>query len=446
MKTFIKVVSSTVPMLLFSLAITIATSVQCEAQDWLRFRGNDGSGVSSESAKTATEFSASKNMAWKAELPGAGASAPIIVGDKVILTCYSGYGESRTDLGDMDDLKRHVVCFNKKTGDKIWQKDFDSVLPEDPFQGMGVPEHGYSSGTPVSDGKHIFAFFGKTGVIALDMDGNKVWQKSVGTKSGQMRWGSGASPVLHQDVLVVNATDEDSSLVGLNKKTGEEMWKNSDIKNAWSTPIVVGEGDDAAVVFSLPYEVWGLNPKTGKMKWYATNGVQDSSVSASPVAKDGVVISMGGRSGTAVALKAGGKSDITETHTVWEGKATGRIVSPILVGDHIYGFSRGVANCIKADSGESVYRERLPASKDAPSAGGGRRGPSSDYCSPVSADGKIYQFTKGGSCYVIEANPEFKVLAVNSLADGSEFNSTPAFSEGKMFVRSNKYLYCIGEK
>lgn len=443
--TFVNVIVTTVTMLLCSLVMSIAAPNKSEAQDWLRFRGNDGSGVSSESAKTATEFSPEKNMAWKAELPGAGASAPIIVGDKVILTCYSGYGTSRTDLGNMDDLKRHVVCLNKKTGKTIWQKDFDSVLPEDPFQGMGVPEHGYSSGTPVSDGKHVFAFFGKTGVIALDMDGNKIWQKSVGTSSGRMRWGSGASPVLHQDVLVINATDEASSLVGLNKTTGEEMWKNPDINNAWSTPLVVGEGDEAELIFSLPYEVWGLYPKTGKMKWYVTNGVQDSSVSASPVASNGVVISMGGRSGTAVAVKTGGKSDVTKTHTLWEGKATGRIVSPILVGDYVFGFSRGVANCVKADSGESVYRERLPETKDAPAAGG-RRGPSSDYCSPVSADGKIYQFTKGGSCYVIEAKPEFKVLAVNSLNDGSEFNSTPAISEGKLYVRSNKYLYCIAEK
>jgi hypothetical protein len=277
------------------------------------------------------------------------------------------------------------------------------------------------------------------------MDGNKLWQKSVGTKSGRMKWGSGASPVLHQDVVVVNASDEDAALVGLNKSTGEEVWKNTDIENVWSTPLIVGEGDKAELVFSLPSEVWGLNPKNGKLKWYSTNGIQDSSVSTSPVVNKDVVISMGGRSGTAVAIKTGGKSDVTESHTVWEGKATGRIVTPIVVGDHIFGFSRGIANCVKADSGESVYRERLPETNDPPAAGG-RRGPSSDYCSPVAADGKIYQFTKGGSCYVIEAKPEFKVLAVNSLNDGSEFNSTPAFSEGKLYVRSNKFLYCVGQK
>lgn len=440
--------SSLLPKFLLSLAIGLTATAYSQAQDWLRFRGNDGSGVSTESASTVAEFSQEKNLAWKTELPGAGASAPIIVGDKVIVTCYSGYGMSRdrNALGNMDDLKRHVACYNKTTGEKTWQKDFDSVLPEDAFSGMGVPEHGYASGTPVSDGKHIFAFFGKTGVIALDMDGNKLWQQSVGTSSGRMRWGSGASPVLHQDVVVVNASDEDAALVGLDKKTGKEVWKNTDIENVWSTPLVVGEGDDAVLVFSLPSEVWGMNPKNGKLKWYTTNGIQDSSVSTSPVVNNDVVISMGGRSGSAVAIKTGGKSDVTKSHTVWEGQATGRIVTPIVVDNHIFGFSRGIANCIKADTGESVYKERLPANKDPQTGGGGRRGPSSDYCSPVAADGKIYQFTKGGSCYVIEAKPEFKVLAVNSLNDGSEFNSTPAISGGKIFVRSNKYLYCLGEK
>ena len=165
-------------------AIAIATIVTitastCQAQDWLRFRGNDGSGVSSESATTATEFSADNNIKWKVELPGAGASAPIVVGDKIVLTCYSGYGQDRKDPGQIEDLMRHVVCFNKKTGDKIWQKDFENEVAEDPFTGMGVPEHGYSSSTPVSDGKHVFVFFGKGGVMRWTLPkvkkfGNKV--------------------------------------------------------------------------------------------------------------------------------------------------------------------------------------------------------------------------------------------------------------------------------
>ncbi len=429
--------ASFIPGLLLVLGVSTLP-----AQDWLRFRGNDGSGVSSESAATATEFSLTKNIAWKTDLPGAGASAPIIVGDKIFLTCYSGYGMSRTNPGDMANLKRHVVCYNKRTGVKIWQKDIASVLPEDPFSGMGVPEHGYASGSPVSDGKLVFAFLGKSGVFGFDLEGNQIWSKSLGTDSGRMKWGSGASPILHKDVLIINASDESNSLVGLNKSDGETIWKNSEIQNAWSTPLIVGSGEKAVLVFSIPYEVWGLNPKNGKLKWYATNGIPGNSVSTSPIANQDVVIVMGGRSSSAVAIKMGGQADVTQTHTLWEGKATGRIVSPIVIDDYIFGFDRGIANCIKADSGESVFRERLPVDPNANSSSG-RRGISSNYCSPVSADGKIYQFTKKGTCYVLQAKPEFKVLATNNLNDGSEFNSTPAISEGKIYVRSNKRLYCI---
>ena len=413
--------------------------------DWLRFRGENGSGVSKEKDTLPTEFGDEKNLAWKKELPGAGASAPIVVGDKVIVTCYSGYGMSRQDVGQMNDLKRHVVCYDKKSGRKIWQKDFDSVLPEDPFQGMGVPEHGYASSSPISDGQYVFLFFGKTGVFALKLEnGDQVWHKSVGTDSGPRAWGSGASLCMHDNVVIVNATDESGSLVGLNKSDGAEIWKNDEIFNVWGTPILVGEGDEAVLVFSVPGEVWGLNPKSGKIKWYNTNGVADSSVSTSPVVSDGIIVAMGGRSGTAVAIKTGGKKDNTESHTLWKGRSTGRIVSPVMLDGHIYGVSRGIATCLDAKTGEEVFQERLPSMSSRNARGS--FGPSSDYNSPVAGDGKIYQFTKSGGCYVFAAKPKFELLATNKFEeDGTEFNSTPAISDGKLYVRSNKFLYCIGE-
>ena len=430
----------TLSLVLLSLLVISQTAT---AEDWLRFRGPQGTGVSADSSVTPTEFDDQKNVLWKVDLPGAGASAPIIVGDKIILTAYSGYGQNREDVGDMDSLKRHILCYSKTDGKKLWQKDFDPVLPEDPFKGMGVPEHGYSSSTPVSDGTNVYVFFGKSGVFAFDLDGNEIWKKSVGTGSGSKKWGSGASPVLSGNVLVINATDESNSIVGLDKNTGEELWRNDGIENVWGTPLVVGEGDDQAVVMSLPYEVWAMNPQSGKLKWFATNGVQDSSVSASPMLDGDVVISMGGRSNTAVAIRMGGEkgADVTETNTVWKGKSVARIMTPILYDGHIYAVSRGIASCLDAKTGEQVYKERLPSIGQTAQ----RRGPSGNYVSPVIADGKLYQFTKNGGCYVIDAKPEFKLLASNQIAeDGSEFNATPAISDGKIFVRSNRRLYCIG--
>lgn len=418
---------------------------QSNAEDWLRFRGPQGTGVAVENSAPPTEFDDQQNVVWKIDLPGAGASAPIIVGDKIFLTAYSGYGQTRDDVGDMDDLKRHVVCYSKSDGKKLWQKDYTPHLPEDPFAGMGVPEHGYSSSTPVSDGTHVYVFFGKSGVYAFDLDGNQIWHTSVGTGSGSMRWGSGASPVLAGDVLVINATDESNSVLGLNKTTGEELWRNDGIENVWSTPLVVGDGDDQAIVMSVPYEIWAMYPKTGKLKWFATNGVQDRAVSASPMLNGDVVISMGGRSNTGTAIGLGGDdgADVTQTHTVWSGKSVARIMTPIIYQGNIYAVSRGIATCVDAKTGEEIYKERLPSIGQTAQ----RRGPSGNYVSPVIAGGKLYQFVKNGGCYVIDARPEFKLLATNHLSqDGSEFNATPAISGGRLYVRSNRYLYCIGSQ
>jgi len=154
--------------------VSVLDSGNAVAEDWLRFRGSTGTGVAPEGTITPTKFSATENVKWKEAIPGAGASSPIVVGDKVILTCYTGYGQDRKDVGEMDHLKRHVICYSKTDGSKLWQKNFDPHLPEDKFQGMGVPEHGYASSTPVSDGTNIYVFFGKSGVIALDLDGNRL--------------------------------------------------------------------------------------------------------------------------------------------------------------------------------------------------------------------------------------------------------------------------------
>jgi len=431
----------------FAFVSLLSFSV-ADAEDWLRFRGNKGSGVYESSVPFAAEFDDKTNVNWKIETPGAGASSPVIVGDKIFLTCYSGYGQQRNQPGDIENLQRHVVCYNRADGKELWRKDYTPDAPEDPFQGMGVPEHGYSSSTPVSNGKQLFVFFGKSGVIAFDLDGNELWKTSVGTGSGRMRWGSGSSPILHENVVIINATDEANAFVGLDAETGKEIWKADGVSNVWMTPVIAGEGEDATLILSVPQEVWGLNPKTGKLRWYTTNGVKDGSVSTSPMIYKDSIVAMGGRSRTGVSVRLGGKGDVTDTHTAWEGTAISSIITPIVYGDHIYAVSRGIATCITAGDGKEVFKSRLPSSGGSASGGGRRRGgPSGDYCSPVIINGKIIQFTKKGVCYVIAAKPKFELLATNEFSeDGSEFNSTPAFADGTMFVRSNRYLYSIGGK
>ncbi len=316
-----------------------------------------------------------ENIKWKAELPGSGVSSPIIVGDRVFVTCYSGYGLDRQNPGDINDLKRHLVCVDRKTGDILWQKSVAAVQPEDPYSGMGVPSHGYASHTPVSDGENVYVFFGKSGVLAFDLEGKQLWHKSVGTDSDNRKWGSSSSPIVHDDLVIVTASAEGRALVGLNKKTGEEVWRQETdgLADVWGTPLLVEvEKDRTDLVIGVPYEFWGLNPETGKLRWYS-EAMDTDQYNSSVVESNGVVYGIEGRGGGSAAVKVGGKGDVTESNTVWTGNDSARFGTPLVQDGRIYFFSNGVANCINAENGESIFKGRLPGASSA-AGGGGRPG------------------------------------------------------------------------
>jgi outer membrane protein assembly factor BamB len=468
--------------LLGLLAFSVAFHPSVRA-DWLRFRGPNGSGISSES-DAPVSWGPKENIKWKTPLPGAGVSSPIVVGDRVFVTCYSGYGLDRQDPGDISKLKRHLVCVDRTTGKVQWEKSIDAAQPEDPYSGMGVPSHGYASHTPVSDGENVYAFFGKSGVYAFDMEGNELWHASVGQGSDQRRWGSSSSPIVYEDLVIVTASAESSAIVGLNKKTGEEVWRQETdgVNDVWGTPLLAKLDDERTdLVLGVPFEFWGLSPETGKLRWYSEIMNTDQ-YSSSVVESGGVVYGIEGRGGGSVAVKVGGKGDVTELNTVWSGNDSSRFGSPLVYDGRIYFFSNGVANCINAEDGTSVFKGRLPAASsegrpggdggppqgrgpggdgDRPGAGfggpggfgggrGGRGGGGpggSDYSSPVAANGKIYYVKGDGTAIVMAAGDEFKQLAVNKFTDDREtFSGTPAISHGELFVRSDKYLYCVDEQ
>ncbi len=454
----------------FVTILSVVASTCCHA-DWLRFRGPNGSGVSQESNPTPSQWSPTENISWKTELPGAGVSSPIVVGDRVFVTCYSGYGLDRENPGEISNLKRHLVCVAASSGKILWQQTVDAVLPEDPFAGIGVTAHGYASHTPVSDGERVYAFFGKSGVHAYDLEGNPLWQASVGTGSDPRQWGSSSSPILFQDLLIVTASAESQSLVGLDKKTGKQVWTTeptNGLDNVWGTPILKELDGRTDLVLGVPYEFWGLNPESGKLRWYAS--VMDTDqYSSSVVESDGVVYGIEGRGGGSIAIRAGGKGDVSQSNTVWSGNDSSRFGSPLVLDGRIYYFSNGVANCIRAEDGSSIYKGRLTVGSDnrggdgeAPQrggfggpggrggAGGGRGGfggggfGASDYASAVAADGKIYYLQANGIVHVLKAGDEFELIASNRVTEDSEsFGGTPAISDGNLFIRSNKHLYCV---
>ncbi|MGA2065696.1 MAG: PQQ-binding-like beta-propeller repeat protein [Thermoguttaceae bacterium] len=452
------------------LTILAFSTVSAPAGDWLQFRGPDGSGISRDTQPLPVKWSETENLKWKRKLPGPGSSSPILVGKRVFVTCWTGYGTDRDNPGDQKDLRRHLICLDRATGDVLWDRSVEPVLPEDPYSG-NFTEHGYASHTPVSDGKRVYVFFGRTGAVAFDLDGKKLWQTGAGTGSGPHGWGTASSPILYKNLLIVTASAESQSLVALDKETGNEVWRRQDpaLSGTWGTPVLVDCGQGRTdLVLSVPFKILGLDPQDGKPRWQC-EGLSTDFICSSALASDGVVYALetGPRGGGTMAVRAGGEGDVTKTRVLWRGIGLSRIGTPLLDGGRIYWFTSRTANCIDAATGKQVYRTRVdggaatpapppPGPKPGqPGPGGPARKPGGkpggpagirgmDYSSPVLADGKIYYVSRSGETFVYATGPEFKLLGQNRFApDGGDFSATPAVGDGELFIRSSKYLYCV---
>lgn len=404
----------------------------CLAADWNRFRGPDASGVAADQAVPAV-WSATENLVWKTALPGFGTSSPITVGDKIFVTCYSGYGLDEDSPGNVEDLQHHLVCLDRTSGKILWDKTSKAQLPENEYRGF-VALHGFASATPASDGQAVYAFFGHSGVVAHDLAGKQLWKAEVGDKVHQ--WGSAASPILFKNLLIVNASIESGSLFALDTATGREVWRASGMVRSWGTPVLVDLPDGKQeLVVSVEGKVLGFNPEDGEQLWECA-GVPDY-ICPSAIAHNGVVYVTAGRKTLTLAVRAGGRGDVTETHRLWYSGKGSKVGSPVYYEGHLYWLThQGIAVCLKADSGQVVYEERVKVS------GRGDK----VYASFVVADGKLYGVTRQDGVVVLAAAPEFKELGRNRLDDASVFNATPAVSNGQLLVRSDRFLYCIGNK
>jgi len=413
---------------LFAVVMFVQATAALPAADWTQFRGPGGLGVSAETGLP-TQWSSADNIAWKAELPGPGASSPITLADRVFITCYSGYGLAPGE-GDQQELVRHLLCLNRKNGEVVWHNKFQPKLPEHKYQGEGS-YHGYAASTPTTDGQRLYVFFGKSGVFCFDLDGNQLWQASVG--EGTNGWGSGCSPLLYKNLLIVNASVESGSLVALDKMTGEEVWRAQGIRSSWNTPMLVPGKQNTELVVSISDQVLSFNPGTGAELWRA-EGVHRY-VCPSVVYHDDVVFAIGGGH-TSLAVRTGGSGDVTKTHGLWRLNKGSNVSSPVYHEGHLYWTRDGnTACCQNPATGEMVYEERLQ-----PSAG-------TVWSSPVLADGKLYYVSQQAGTYVVAAKPTFELLARNVLeGDDSRANASPAVSDGQLLIRTDRNLYCIGVK
>lgn len=409
------------------LVMVLTGSFSALAADWATFRGPGGMGVS-DAKGLPTSWSQSDGIAWKTPLPGPGASSPIVFGDRIYLTCYTGYFVPGEDGGSLDQLKRHLLAIQKSDGKIVWNQVVPAKLPEE----QRIRDHGYAASTPAADAERVYVFFGKTGVLAFDHAGKQVWQADVGSKTNG--WGSAASPVLHKDLVIINASVESDSLVALDKRTGKEVWRAGGIKEAWNTPLVITTPSGRQeLVVATAGNILSFDPDTGKPLWTCKTNITWYMV-PSVVADKGVVYSIGGRSGiTALAVKAGGSGDVTASHRLWTSPNGANVSSPVYLDGHLYFMHQdGMAVCLKADSGEVVFRERLDR--------GGQV-----YASSLLADGRIYCLTRSGKTFVLAAKPKFEQLSVNDLSDRGVFNGSPAVDGGRLLIRSDKFLYCVGK-
>jgi outer membrane protein assembly factor BamB len=406
------------------------------AQDWPRFRGPDGQGHSAETG-LALEWTATTNVAWKTAIPGEGWSSPIVQGDRIFLTAALDGGKSC-----------HVICVSAADGKILWNtKVFEQATERK--EGM----NSYASSTPCTDGKRVYAVFGGGGAAALELDGTVAWT-NLDVKF-YSRHGLGASPIVHDGLLVMpydgstrvtaagqypKVTDEErtgwqipwdkAEVVALDVATGKRAWtaKRGMSRIAHATPIVV----DGQILSIAGDVVQAFEPKTGKLLWTARS--EGEGLTPSPVVADGMVFTSSGFPAKMLrGIKLGGTGDVTKTNIVWETKK-GCPTRPSLlyVKPYLYAVTEdGVASCYKSESGEVVWQERLIPGKAAFSA------------SPVFADGRIYTLSESGEAVVLAPGAEFKVLARNPL--GEKCQASMAISRGRIFIRSDKSLFCISK-
>jgi len=410
----------------FLIGFAVLLTAGASAADWPQFRGLAGQGLSGEKGLPTT-WSATQNVVWKVPLPGAGTSSPIFVGNRIYLTAYSGFKVPGEAGGSMERLQRKVLCLNRANGQQVWVADIPSKLPE---QETIRDDHGYASSTPVSDGQRIYAFFGKAGVFALDLTGKILWRADVGDQIHG--WGSATSPILHNNLLIVNASVESQSLFAFDKLTGKEVWRARGIKESWNTPIVVqNPAGEPELVVAIMGDVLGFDPATGQQLWKCKTDIAWYMV-PSLVVDRGVVYCIGGRTGGGLAVKTGGSGDVTGSHRVWVSKKGSNVSSPCLHDGHLYWAHEalGIVYCAELATGNIVYEERLPRAGQF-------------YSSPILADGKIYYLTRNGRTFVVAARPKFELLATNDLGERATFNACPVAADGRLFLRSDKTLYCL---
>jgi len=398
--------------------VTMVTPSGEAAGYWPRWRGPSGQGLASGSGYLDT-WSDKQNVLWRTRVPGRGHSSPIVWKDRIFLTT------------GRDDGRVSVLGFSRIDGKLLWEAINPDKTPE-----YGHQKNSLASATPSTDGARVYASFGSKGIMAVDLDGKVLWHTSLGSFDNYH--GTAGSPLLYKDRLIVfqdhaGRANGGAFIAALDTTSGRTLWRTPRRGMiGWSTPIAIHAFDHDEIIVSSQSHVMAYDPATGNELWMARGNLDE--VIPTPVVGHGLVFCSSGRAGPTLAIRPGGKGDVTRTHIVWESpRGSPFVPSPLLFGDQLYLVNdmASVATSFDAGSGKVLWQGRLGiATREGFSA------------SPVGVDGKVFFTNDEGETFVLHAGPKFELLHVNKL--NATVLASPALVDGRWYFRTDRDLLAIG--
>ncbi|MFK7777389.1 MAG: PQQ-binding-like beta-propeller repeat protein [Gimesia sp.] len=399
------------------------------AEDWPAFRGPRGNGISLEK-KVPLKWSPTENIIWKTALPASGNSSPIVSNGRVFVTCAENKGR-----------KRSLYCFDRTNGKKLWVRtvNFDKVMPTH-------KTNNYCGSTPAANGKRIVVWHASAGLFCYDFAGNELWNRNLG--EFEHIWGYGVSPILHDDKIILHCgPGKRVFMTAIDLEHGKTIWEteepvegNGQFNNerkymgSWSTPIITEKNGQKLIICSMSLRVNAYDLTTGKIIWSCRglHGKKGDLAYASPVLANEVCVAMGGFNGPAIGFRMQGTGDITAQQQLWRKEPNPqRISTGIYTNGSLFLANAGpnIFQCLNPTTGKILWQERS--------------GGAACWGSLVLANKHLYVTDQNGTTHVFKSNAKrFEKVAQNELNERS--NSTPAISEGQIFLRTFRHLYCIG--